>query len=131
MRKAAANTASSRLGAFEHRTRPLLRKHAFARRLLISLTFSAAITALALGIGVWGYHTFERLPYLDALLNASMILTGMGPVNDMHSDSGKLFASFYALFSGIAYLTMCAVLLAPVIHRFLHRFHLDCPDVEQ
>lgn len=72
-----------------------------------------------------GYHLFAGLSWLDALVNASMILTGMGPVDQMTSVGAKLFASFYALFSGVAFLTIVAVLLAPAVHRFLHRFHLD------
>jgi len=72
-----------------------------------------------------GYHLVAGLSWIDALVNASMILTGMGPVDQMTSVGAKLFASFYALFSGVAFLTSVAVLLAPAVHRFLHRFHLD------
>ena len=76
-------------------------------------------------MGMLGYHFLARLTWLDALVNASMILTGMGPVDQMTTVGAKLFASFYALFSGVAFLTIVAVLLAPAVHRFLHRFHLD------
>ncbi len=79
----------------------------------------------SLALGVLGYHLIAGLSWLDALLNASMILTGMGPVNEIATAAGKLFASFYALFSGVAFLTIVAVLLAPAVHRFLHRFHLE------
>jgi hypothetical protein len=79
----------------------------------------------SLALGVVGYHVTAGLSWLDALVNASMILTGMGPVNSIGSVGGKLFESFYALFSGVAFLTIVAVLLAPAVHRFLHRFHLD------
>ena len=79
----------------------------------------------SLALGVLGYHFLARLTWLDALVNASMILTGMGPVDQMTTVGAKLFASFYALFSGVAFLTIVAVLLAPAVHRFLHRFHLD------
>ncbi|MCY2925510.1 MAG: hypothetical protein NT031_08730 [Planctomycetota bacterium] len=72
-----------------------------------------------------GYHGTEGLSWLDSFLNASMILAGMGPVDTLRTDGGKLFAGLYAIFSGVVFLTMCAVLLAPVIHRFLHRTHLD------
>ena len=75
--------------------------------------------------GSAGYHHFEGLAWVDSLLNAAMILTGMGPVNPMQSVSGKLFATFYALYSGIAFLSVMAILLAPVIHRGMHQFHLD------
>jgi len=84
-----------------------------------------AIVAASLGIGVVGYHLTEGLGWLDSLLNASMILGGMGPVDVLHHNAGKWFASFYALFSGVAFLVTCGVLFAPVIHRFLHKFHLD------
>ena len=76
-------------------------------------------------LGVLGYHLVAGLSWIDALVNAAMILTGMGPVNEMSTVGAKLFASFYALFSGVAFLTIVAVLLAPAVHRFLHRFHLD------
>lgn len=79
----------------------------------------------SLALGVLGYHLLAGLSWLDALVNASMILTGMGPVDGIKTVAGKLFASFYALFSGVAFLTIVAVLLAPAVHRFLHRFHLD------
>ena len=79
----------------------------------------------SLALGVLGYHLVAGLSWIDALVNASMILTGMGPVNEMTTVGAKLFASFYALFSGVAFLTIVAVLLAPAVHRFLHRFHLD------
>ena len=75
--------------------------------------------------GSAGYHVYGALPWIDALLNAAMILTGMGPVNAMQTDSGKLFSTFYALYSGIAFLSIIAVILAPLLHRLLHHFHLD------
>jgi hypothetical protein len=68
------------------------------------------------------------LPWIDALLNASMILAGMGPVDPVQSTAAKLFATFYALYSGIAFLTMIAILMAPLLHRFLHKFHLEMKD---
>jgi hypothetical protein len=87
------------------------------------------IILFSLGIGVLGYHLTEGLPWLDALLNASMILGGMGPVDPIRTDAGKWFASFYALFSGMVLLVAAGVLIAPVFHRFLHRFHLEIKDV--
>jgi hypothetical protein len=79
----------------------------------------------ALFLGVCGYHFIERLPWVDALLNASMILGGMGPVAELYTTAGKLFASFYALFSGLVFITVSGLILSPVIHRFLHKFHLE------
>lgn len=89
--------------------------------------FGILITG-SLGIGMAGYHWTEGLPWLDALLNASMILTGMGPVNPVQTAAGKLFASAYALFSGVVFLTAVAVLLAPGFHRFLRKFRLDMDE---
>jgi hypothetical protein len=110
---------------FESKTAPLLSRRAFYARLARSVLVSAAIVAFSLGLGSAGYRYYGGLAWLDALLNAAMILTGMGPVDRMTTSDGKLFAVFYALYSGIAFLTMMAVLTAPVIHRFLHAFHVD------
>jgi Kef-type K+ transport system membrane component KefB len=110
---------------FEHRSEALLSRAAFLARLGRSFVGATLIVVFSLWMGSAGYHYFGGLDWIDALLNASMILTGMGPVNAMTSDAGKLFATFYALYSGIAFLTMMAVLLAPLMHRLLHRFHLQ------
>lgn len=83
---------------------------------------------ISLLIGISGYVYFYRLNWIDALLNASMILTGMGPVNIATTNGAKLFASFYAIYSGVAFLTSVAVIFAPVFHRFLHKFHLDLDE---
>ena len=90
-----------------------------------SLWFALALLSFALLIGVAGYHYIARLSWIDALLNASMILTGMGPVAALTSDAAKLFASAYALFSGVVFLTVSGIALAPVVHRVLHKFHVE------
>jgi len=108
-----------------HRIKPLLPKKVFVRRVLRSIALALGIIGVSLALGVAGYHVFAGLSWLDSLLNASMILTGMGPVNELHTTAAKLFASFYALFSGVVFITSVAVLLAPVIQRFLHKFHLE------
>ena len=113
---------------FEHHKKELLSRRAFAGRQMIYAGFSMLILAFSLGIGMVGYHFLGKLSWIDSLLNASMILTGMGPVDRLDSDSAKLFASFYALFSGVAFLTFVGVLFAPLYHRFLHRFHLGIDD---
>lgn len=110
---------------FEHHKKPLISRDAFYLRLLRSFFWSALIIFISLFIGILGYHFTENFGWLDSLLNASMILGGMGPVDVLKTPMGKLFASFYALFSGIAFLATMAVVLAPVFHRFLHKFHLD------
>jgi len=89
-----------------------------------------AMIVVSLGIGTVGYHVFGGLAWVDALLNASMILTGMGPVDAMRTTAAKLFASGYALFSGVAFLSIVGLMLAPVVHRFLHHFHLEIEDQE-
>src|SRR5436190_23478291 len=105
----------------------LLPLPSFFRRLTISLSLAGIFVAFALTIGTAGYYYFARLPVLDAFLNASMILTGMGPVDPLRTKSAKLFASFYALFSGVIFITIMGVLLAPLLHRMMHKFHLE-PD---
>ena len=110
---------------FEQKTDDLLTRKSFLLRVARSFGVTLLIVAFSLAIGSAGYHQFEGIPWVDSLLNAAMILTGMGPVDEMHSTAGKLFATFYALYSGIAFLSIMAVMLAPMIHRGLHKFHLD------
>jgi hypothetical protein len=83
------------------------------------------IVLASLAVGMGGYHAFEGLSWIDAFVNAAMILGGMGPVNELHTTVGKLFAGFYALYSGIVFLVVAGVLFAPVVHRFFHHFHLE------
>ena len=110
---------------FEQKHEPLLPRAAFFCRLGRSFAVTLLIIALSLIMGSAGYHYAGPMPWLDALLNAAMILTGMGPVTPLDSTCGKLFATFYALYSGIAFLTMMAIVLAPLQHRLLHRFHVE------
>ena len=110
---------------FERRHEPLASRPRYHRRLLCHLGLGLGLVGACLGMGVLGYHLSEGLGWLDALVNASMILSGMGPVNELHHDAGKWFASFYALFSGVAFITSVGVMFAPVVHRFLHKFHLE------
>lgn len=110
---------------FENKSDTLLSRGAFLARLGRSFAWTMLIIAASLGLGSVGYHVFGELDWIDALLNASMILTGMGPVDPMQSTAGKLFAAFYALYSGIAFLSVMAVMLAPLLHRMMHRFHLE------
>jgi hypothetical protein len=113
---------------FEHRTEPLLSRRLFVRRVVQYALTAGTLIAGALALGVIGYHVTERLSWLDALLNASMILGGMGPVDPIRTTAGKLFASFYSLFSGVLFLAAVSVLIAPVAHRMLHRLHLEARD---
>lgn len=110
---------------YEHYRQPLISRTAFFLRILLHVAIALGIVIVSLAIGIIGYHVFEGLSLIDATVNASMILGGMGPVNQLNTNAGKLFASFYALFSGIVFLVAVAVILAPVVHRILHRFHFE------
>jgi hypothetical protein len=92
---------------------------------LVNAAWGTSIITVSLGVGMTGYHVFEKLPWLDAFLNAAMILSGMGPVASLQTDAGKLFAGCYALFSGIVLIMVLGIIFAPVVHRFLHKFHLE------
>jgi len=116
---------------FEHRTSPLLPRAQFYKRVLRYTGFSFLLIGISLGIGVAGYHFINHLSWLDALVNAAMILTGMGPVDPLVNDGAKWFASIYSIFSGVVFLSTVAVFLAPIAHRFLHQFHLDDADHKQ
>ena len=109
----------------------MLPRRRFYGRMARSAGAAGAVVLGSLAIGVLGYHHFEHLSWLDSLLNASMILSSMGPVNPIQTDAGKLFASFYALFSGVAFITVIGVLFAPVAHRLLHRFHLQFVEEDE
>ena len=113
---------------FERKREKLLPWPKFARRMALSFLLTIAIVATALMIGILGYHYIAQLLWIDALLNASMILTGMGPVATLSGTPSKLFASAYALFSGVVFLSAVSIVLAPVFHRILHKFHLDEED---
>ncbi len=113
---------------FEHRTEPLATQAEFAQRMLRYGLVTAGIILFSLAIGMLGYHYLESFSWIDSLLNASMILGGMGPVNALQTTAGKIFASFYALYSGIVLLASVGILAAPVFHRVLHRFHLEIED---
>lgn len=115
---------------YEHRRQPLLPRRAFMRRVVGHVLAGAWIILGSLAIGVLGYHLLEGMPWLDSLLNAAMILGGMGPVDTLHTTGAKWFASVYALYSGLVLLGVAGVMLAPVAHRLLHRLHLDEADRE-
>ena len=115
----------------EHHKKPLLSRRQFIHRQIKYALFSSAILLFSIGIGTVGYHLFGQLPWIDSFLNASMILTGMGPVDHLNTNAGKIFSALYALFSGISFLTFVAVLFTPAYHRFLHKFHLTLGDEER
>ena len=113
---------------YEHRTDRLLTRVEFARRVIGHFGYSILAIAIALGVGVVGYHILAGLGWIDSLLNASMILGGMGPVNQLPTEGAKIFASMYALFSGLMFIGIMGVVLSPIVHRFLHKFHIDEKD---
>ena len=110
---------------YEHRRQALLSRPQYYRRIVRSAAFGALIILISLGIGMVGYHVFEKLPWLDSFANASMILSGMGPLAPLQTAAGKFFAGCYALFSGLAFITSVGFVFAPVFHRFIHKFHLE------
>ena len=119
-----------RAGIFEHHREPLAPIGKFVARVVKSFGLFSSLIVVSLALGVVGYHTICGLGWVDSILNASMILTGMGPVAHLDTNAGKLFASAYATFSGVAFLTSIGVLVAPILHRFMHRFHLEEDDGE-
>ena len=114
----------------EGKYQPLAPLRVFYSRVVQCFLLTLVIIAFSLILGTVGYHYCCGLTWLDALLNASMILGGMGPVDPLRTDAGKIFASFYALFSGMVFLVAVGVLIAPVFHRFLHAFHIADEDVQ-
>ena len=108
-------------------TRPVSRT-VFLRRFGGHLALAGCVVLGSLGLGMWGYHRFEHLAWLDAYVNAAMLLGGMGPVESPATPAGKLFAGFYALYAGLVFLVAAGILGAPVFHRLLHRFHWEADN---
>lgn len=112
----------------EKRQHPLASRWVFIGRFIKFAALAALVAGFALGVGVLGYHYIAHFNWVDSILNASMILGGMGPMGDLPDDAAKLFASAYALFSGLVFITVMGIVLAPVAHRVMHAFHLDDND---
>lgn len=113
---------------FEHRHQQPIPFEAFLLRQARYLLSAMLLLAFGLGIGVVGYHELEAMAWLDAFLNAAMILGGMGPVDQLHTDAGKLFAGLYALFSGLVFLVTAGLFFSPLVHRLLHKFHFEAQE---
>lgn len=111
--------------AYERLNQELAPFGVFVRRVLGSLAFVLMLIAISLAVGMLGYHAYGRMSWIDAYANAAMILSGMGPLAPMETFAGKLFAGTYALYSGLFLVMAAGLLLAPLLHRFLHRIHLD------
>ena len=112
---------------YERHGQPLISRRRFAGRVARSFAVGALIIVVSLSVGMLGYHWLENMRWIDAFANAAMILSGMGPLEPLKTDGGKLFAGLYAIYSGLAVILIAGVVFAPVLHRFLHRFHLG-PD---
>ena len=110
---------------YEHRHQPLLSHRRFIDRLTVHALGALALVLVTLGLGMAGYHWLEGQSWIDAYLNATMILGGMGPAAELHTNAGKIFAGTYALFAGLVFVVGVGVVLAPVLHRAMHRFHLE------
>lgn len=110
---------------YEHKKLPLASKTTFYKRVGKNLLYATFFLFVCLMIGVYGYHYMAHVAWIDSLHNASMILSGMGPVVEIKNNAGKWFSSFYALFSGVAFIANIGLLLAPITHRFFHKLHLE------
>jgi len=115
---------------FERRYEKLAPISVFVRRMAASVAMAGILIAVALSIGVIGYHWIAGFDWVDSLLEASMILGGMGPVNSLATTGAKMFASGYALFSGLVFIAIMGIVLAPATHRMLHKFHIDEDDLQ-
>ena len=110
---------------FERKHEKVATRGVFAKRMARAVVLSLALVVPALCIGIAGYHWIDNLTWVDSLLEASMILGGMGPVNPLRNDAAKIFASIYALFSGLALIGVMGIILTPITHRVLHKFHVE------
>lgn len=110
---------------YESRHQPPISSGHFARRLLTHLLAALSLLAISLLIGMLGYRYYEAFSWIDAFLNAAMLLGGMGPVHPPQTSGGKLFAGLYALYAGLVFVAVAALLFAPILHRVIHRFHWD------
>jgi hypothetical protein len=110
---------------YESRHHALLPRAEFLQRVAAHVAAACALLALSLAIGMLGYVFFERLPWVDAFLNSAMLLGGMGPVNPPQTAAGKLFAGIYALYAGLVFIVTAALVVTPLLHRLIHRFHWD------
>ncbi len=112
-------------GMFERRHEKLLSRRDFLRRVVEFTLISVGLIVVSLLIGMVGYHSFEELSWVDSFLNAAMLMGGMGQINSLQTDAGKIFAGVYALYCGMVLLIAVGLFAAPIVHRFLHRFHLE------
>ena len=119
-----------KIPAFERRSDKLAPRSVFVKRQIFSLAIGVMLLGCVLSIGIAGYHWIAGLDWVDSLLEASMILGGMGPINPLSTSASKVFASSYALFSGVIFIALMGIILTPFAHRMLHKFHVDDKDEE-
>ena len=113
---------------FEHRSKPLLPRLEFIKRMIFFAFLSAGFVTFSLFMGMVGYRIFENFSWVDAFVNAAMLMGGMGLVNELHTDAGKIFAGVYSMYCGLVFIIAVGFLIAPVFHRFLHKFHLEMDE---
>lgn len=130
MSKKKAKAVQSGWWKYERHGDELAPRWVFVKRMLGSLGIALCVIAVSLLIGIAGYHFIAGFNWIDSLLEASMILGGMGPVRELHTDGAKVFASIYALFSGLVILALMGIMLGPVVHRVMHKFHVAEEDVK-
>ena len=110
---------------YEHKQQPLATKKTFYKRIASNMLLATVVLVISLLIGIAGYHYTANIPWLDSFHNASMILSGMGPVVTIETTKGKWFSSFYSIFCGVVFISNIGIILAPTIHRIMHRLHMD------
>ncbi len=116
---------------FEHRHEPLAPRAIFFRRMVKYALLASGFIAVSLVIGMVGYHYVEGMSWIDAFVNSAMLMGGMGPVSELHTDAGKLFAGIYALYCGLVVIIAIGIVAAPLLHRILHHFHLEVANGNQ
>ncbi len=116
---------------FTHKQKKLAPVSVFIKRLGFSIIISSLFILVTLAMGIAGYHWIAGFGWVDSLLNASMILGGMGPVGELQTNGAKIFASIYALLSGLVFVGVMGVIISPILHRMLHRFHIDEGDIKE
>lgn len=128
MPKRKSKVAKGSWWQYERRTDELAPRSIFIKRIIGALGLAFVVICVSLLIGIAGYHFLGGFDWVDSLLEASMILGGMGPVNELHGDSAKIFASVFALYSGLVVIALMGIMLSPVVHRVMHKFHVDEKD---
>lgn len=108
---------------YEHKSQDIITTTSFLKRIASHFVISVGLLGASLGFGILGYAFFEKLPLIDGFLNAAMLLGGMGPVNPPVTAGGKMFAGFFALYAGLIFIVLAALMFTPVLHRLLHKFH--------